>query len=38
MAILDPQYDSSKFFIASVNVMLQMINEIPISTDVELKY
>ena len=36
MAILDPQYDSSKFFIASVNVMLQMINEIPISTDVEL--
>ena len=34
--ILDPQYDSSKFFLASVNVMLQMINELPISDDVEL--
>ena len=36
MAVLDPQYDSSKFFLASVNVMLQMINELPISDDVEL--
>ena len=33
---LDQQYDSSKFFLASVNVMLQMINELPISDDVEL--
>jgi len=34
--ILDPQYDSSKFFLASVNVMLQMINELPVADDVEL--
>jgi len=34
--ILDPQYDSSKFFLASINVMLQMINELPIIDDVEL--
>lgn len=34
--ILDPQYDSSKFFLAAVNVMLQMINELPIADDVEL--
>jgi len=34
--ILNPQYDSSKFFLASVNVMLQMINELPIADDVEL--
>lgn len=34
--ILDQQYDSSKFFLASVNVMLQAINELPISDDVEL--
>ena len=33
---LESQYDSSKFFLASVNVMLQMINELPISDDVEL--
>lgn len=33
---LDQQYDSSKFFLASVNVMLQMINELPVSNDVEL--
>jgi len=33
---LDPQYDSSKFFLASVNVMLQAINELPIADDVEL--
>jgi len=36
MEILDPQYDSSKFFLASVNIMLQMINELPISDDTEL--
>ena len=36
MLTLDQQYDSSKFFLASVNVMLQMINELPISDDVEL--
>lgn len=36
MAILDPQYDSSKFFLSSVNVMLQMINELPISNDTQL--
>lgn len=35
-AILDPQYDSSKFFLASVNVMLQMINELPVADDIEL--
>ena len=34
--ILDPQYDSSKFFLAAINVMLQMINELPISDDTEL--
>ena len=33
---LDQQYDSSKFFLASINVMLQMINELPVSDDVEL--
>lgn len=33
---LDPRYDSSKFFLASVNVMLQAINELPIADDVEL--
>ena len=33
---LDPQYDSSKFFLASVNIMLQMINELPVADDVEL--
>lgn len=33
---LDQQYDSSKFFMQSVNIMLQMINELPITTDVEL--
>jgi len=33
---LDQQNDSSKFFLYSVNVMLQMINELPINDDVEL--
>ena len=34
--VLDQQHDSSKFFLYAVNVMLQMINELPISDDVEL--
>lgn len=34
--VLDQQNDSSKFFLYSVNVMLQMINELPINDDVEL--
>jgi len=34
--ILDQQYDSSKFFLYAVNVMLQMINELPVNDDVEL--
>ena len=34
--VLDQQYDSSKFFLYAVNVMLQLINELPISDDVEL--
>lgn len=33
---LDQQNDSSKFFLYAVNVMLQMINELPISDDTEL--
>lgn len=33
---LDQQNDSSKFFLYAVNVMLQMINELPINDDVEL--
>ena len=33
---LDQEYDSSKFFLASVNIMLQMINELPIADDSEL--
>lgn len=33
---LDEQYDSSKFFLTAVNVMLQMINELPVVDDVEL--
>ena len=36
MAVLEQQYDSSKFFLYSVNVLLQMINERPINDDVEL--
>ena len=34
--VLDQQHDSSKFFLYAVNVMLQLINELPISDDVEL--
>lgn len=33
---LNQEYDSSKFFLTSVNIMLQMINELPINDDVEL--
>ena len=33
---LDQQYDSSKFFLYSVNVLLQMINQLPVNDDVEL--
>ena len=33
---LDQQYDSSKFFLNSINVMLQLIGERPINDDVEL--
>ena len=33
---LDQQLDSAKFFLYSVNVLLQLINERPISDDVEL--
>ena len=33
---LDQQQDSSKFFLYAVNVLLQMINELPIKDDVEL--
>jgi len=33
---LDQQNDSAKFFLYSVNVMLQMINELPVNNDVEL--
>ena len=36
MAELEQQYDSSKFFLHSVNVLLQMINELPVNDDVEL--
>lgn len=36
MATLDQQYDSSKFFLYSVNILLQVINELPINDDVEL--
>ena len=36
MAVLDQQNDSSKFFLNSVNVLLQMIGELPINDDVEL--
>jgi len=36
MATLDQQNDSSKFFLYSVNIMLQMINELPVTDDVEL--
>ncbi len=33
---LDQEYDSSKFFLQSVNVLLQMINQLPLNDDVEL--
>ncbi len=33
---LDQQNDSSKFFLYAVNVMLQMINELPVNDDIEL--
>ncbi|MDB4681404.1 hypothetical protein OAE88_00690 [bacterium] len=36
MATLDPQYDSSKFLLTAVNVMLSKIGERPINDDVEL--
>lgn len=36
MATLEQEYDSTKFFLGAVNVMLQMINELPVSDDVEL--
>lgn len=36
MATLEPEYDSSKFFLSSVNIMLQMINELPVNDDIEL--
>jgi len=35
-SILDQQYDTEKFFLYAVNVLLQMINELPINNDVEL--
>ena len=34
--MLDQQHDSSKFFLYAVNVLLQMINELPINDDIEL--
>ncbi len=36
MAVLDQQYDSTKFFIYAVNILLQLINELPVNNDVEL--
>lgn len=33
---LEAEYDSSKFFLSAVNVMLQMINELPVTDDTEL--
>ena len=34
--MLDPQYDSSKFMIQSVSIMLQSIGEMPINSDIEM--
>ena len=36
MAVLDQQYDSTKFFLYAVNILLQLINELPVNNDVEL--
>ena len=35
--VLDQQYDSEKFLMYAVNVMLQMINELPVNDDIELQ-